>query len=70
MNRVLVASLAALGFSCATPCLSQVDLAFPQYSEREVRLPGRGAQTGARLYAPEGPGPFPAVVLSHTSGPQ
>ena len=33
-----------------------------------VDVPARGAQTGARLYAPEGNGPFPAVVLSHTSG--
>jgi dienelactone hydrolase len=69
MNRVIVACLAALAFSCATPCAAQVDLAFPKQPEREVTLPGRGALTGARLYAPEGPGPFPAVVLSHTSGP-
>lgn len=69
MNRSTVACLAALAFSCATPCSAQVDLAFPQQPEREVKLPGRGAFTGARLYAPEGAGPFPAVVLSHTCGP-
>ena len=69
MNRGVVACLAALALSYATPCAAQVDLAFPEQPEREVKLPGRGAVTGARLYAPEGPGPFPAVVLSHTSGP-
>jgi len=69
MNRSTVACLAALAFSSATPCFAQVDLAFPQQPEREVRLPGRGAFTGARLYAPEGAGPFPAAVLSHPCGP-
>ncbi len=69
MNRVIVACLAALGFSCAPPCAAQLVLASPKQPEPEVKLPGRGALTGARLYAPEGPGPFPAVVLSHTSGP-
>jgi len=69
MNRVIVACLAALAFSGATLCPAQVDLIFPQQPEREVRLAGRGAFTGARLYAPEGTGPFPAVVLSHTCGP-
>ncbi|MGH8632671.1 MAG: dienelactone hydrolase family protein [Burkholderiales bacterium] len=61
--------MAALAFSCVTPCFAQVDLAFPQQPEREVRVPGRGAFTGARLYAPEGAGPFPAAVLSHPCGP-
>src|SRR5262245_58664167 len=69
MNRRMVACLAALTFFSATPCLAQVDLAFPQQPEREVRLPGGGAFTGARLYAPKGAGPFPAVVLSHPCGP-
>ncbi len=46
-----------------------MDLEFPQQPEHEVKIPSRGPQTGARLYAPEGNGPFPAVVLSHTSGP-
>ena len=69
MNRILVASLAALAFSYVAPCAAQLDLAFPKQPEREVKLPGRGAFTGARLYAPDGPGPFPAVVLSHPSGP-
>lgn len=69
MNRSMVVCLAVLAFSCATPSFAEVDLAFPQQPEREVRLPGRGAFTGARLYAPEGTGPYPAVVLSHPSGP-
>lgn len=69
MNRVIVACLAALAFSYATPRAAQLDLAFPKQPEREVTLPGRGALTGARLYAPEGTGPFPAAVLSHTCGP-
>lgn len=69
MNRSMVACLAALAFSCATPCAAQLDLAFPMEPEREVKLPGKGAFTGARLYAPAGAGPFPAVVLSHTCGP-
>lgn len=69
MNRSTVACVAALVFSSATPCAAQVDLAFPQQPTREVSLPGPGAFTGARLYAPEGAGPFPAAVLSHTCGP-
>ena len=69
MNWILVASLAAFAYFCATPCAAQLDLAFPQPPERAVKLPAPGALTGARLYAPEGPGPFPAVVLSHTCGP-
>lgn len=69
MNRLLVACLAALACSCATSYPAQVDLQFPQQFEHEVELPGRGAIKGARLYAPEGTGPFPAVVLSHPSGP-
>jgi dienelactone hydrolase len=67
MNRLIVVCLAVL--FCATPCFAEVDLAFPSQPEHDVKVPPRGAQTGARLYAPEGPGPFPAVVLSHTSGP-
>ncbi len=69
MGRVIVACLAALAFSYVTPCAAQLDLAFPKQPEREVRLPGRGAFMGARLYAPEGACPFSAVVLSHTCGP-
>jgi len=65
----MVAGLAALAFSCSTTCFAEVDLGFPQQPEREVKVPPRGPQAGARLYAPEGSGPFPAVVLSHTSGP-
>src|SRR5271166_5671102 len=62
-------SLAALAFVCATQCFAQVDLAFPSQPEREVKLPGPGAFKGAKLYAPEGAGPFPAIVISHTCGP-
>lgn len=66
MNRSTTACLAALSFFCATLCAAQVDLAFPKQPEREVKLPGSGPLTGARLYAPEGAGPFPAVVISHS----
>jgi dienelactone hydrolase len=68
MNRSTVSCLTALVFSWATPCVAQLDLAFPKQPEREVTLPGRGVVAGARLYAREGSGPLPAVVLSHTSG--
>ncbi|HET9404494.1 MAG TPA: dienelactone hydrolase family protein [Burkholderiales bacterium] len=68
MNRIIVACSAAFALLSAAPSAAQLDLGFPAEPEREVRLPGRGAFTGARLYAPEGAGPFPAVVLSHTSG--
>ncbi len=69
MHRSVVACFAALVLSCAAPCWAQVDLAFPREPESEVKLPGRGAFTGTRLFAPEGAGPFPAVVISHTCGP-
>jgi dienelactone hydrolase len=69
MKRSVVVGLAVLVLGCAVPCAAQVDLAFPKEPEREVKLPGRGAFTGAKLYAPEGAGPFPAVVLSHPCGP-
>jgi dienelactone hydrolase len=69
MNRSIVACLAVLTLSYATPSVAQLDLGFPTQPEREVKLPGRGAFTGARLYAPEGAGPFPAAVISHTCGP-
>jgi dienelactone hydrolase len=69
MNRSIAAALAALALSLAAPAYSQVDLAFPREPEHEVKLPGRGTFTGARFFAPQGAGPFPAVVLSHTCGP-
>ena len=73
MSSGIRACLAALALSCATPCAAQLDLVFPKEPEHLVKVPakvpGRGADTGAKLYAPEGPGPFPAVVLSHASGP-
>jgi dienelactone hydrolase len=69
MNGFALACVAAVAFFFAAACPAQVDLGFPREPEREVRLPGRGAFTGARLFAPEGAGPFPAVVISHTCGP-
>lgn len=69
MNRIVAACLAALALAYATPSAAQIDLAFPKHAEHEVTLPGRRAFTGAKLYAPAGLGPFPAVVLSHTCGP-
>lgn len=69
MKRSTFVYLVAFTFCCVAPCAAKVDLAFPQQPEHEVKVPPRGPQTGARLYAPEGNGPFPAVVLSHPSGP-
>lgn len=66
MIRTITAGLLVLAAFFSTSSAAQVDLGFPKQPEHEVRLPGRGAFTGARLYAPEGPGPYPAVVLSHT----
>jgi dienelactone hydrolase len=68
MHRSVHAFLAAVLIGCAAQASADVDLGFPQQAEHEVNVPPRGPQTGARLYAPEGSGPFPAVVLSHTSG--
>src|SRR5450432_1079706 len=68
MHRSVHAFLAAVVIGCAAQASADVDLGFPQQAEHEVKVPPRGPQTGARLYAPEGSGPFPAVVLSHTSG--
>lgn len=33
-----------------------------------VRLPGPGIELAGRLYRPEGPGPFPAIVMLHGCG--
>ena len=66
MNRSTIAFFAAFAFVFATQCLAQVDLAFPGKPEREVKLPGPGILKGAKLYAPAGAGPFPAIVISHT----
>ena len=66
MNRSTNTFLAALAFVIATPCFAQVDLEFPSKPEREVKLPGPGILKGAKLYAPAGAGPFPAIVISHT----
>ena len=65
MYRSIVAGLTALAVCWATPSAAEVDLKFPSQPERQVVLPG-GFASGARLYAPAGPGPFPAAVLSHT----
>jgi len=53
MYRSIIACVTTLAFFHAIPCLAQVDLKFPTQPEREVKLPGRGAFTGARFYAPE-----------------
>jgi len=73
MYRVIAAYLAIFLLSFATAGAAQLNLGFPKEPEHIVnipaKVPGRGAETGAKLYAPEGHGPFPAVVLSHPSGP-
>src|SRR3982751_2263644 len=61
-----IALFAAFTFAFTTQCLAQVNLAFPDKPEREVKLPGPGILKGAKLYAPTGAGPFPAIVISHT----
>ncbi len=66
MNRSTLVFLTALALTCATPSFAQVDLAFPARPEREVKLPGPGILKGAKLYAPQGAGPFAAIVISHT----
>jgi dienelactone hydrolase len=67
MKRAALICMCALGLG-APPCYAQPDLGFPSQPEREVKVPGRAPVAGAHLYAPEGTGPFPAVVLSHPSG--
>lgn len=69
MTRSFVAGLATLFLSSAPLIAAEVDLKLPKAPESEVKLPGRGAFTGARLYAPKGVGPYPAAVISHTCGP-
>jgi dienelactone hydrolase len=64
----------ALGLSLllglvATGADAQVNLALPTQAKSAVVLPGGGAVFGAQLYAPPGPGPHPALVLSHTCAP-
>ena len=66
MNRSILVFLTVALFGCVVPCFAQVDLAFPGKPEHEVKLPGPGVLKGAKLYAPSGAGPFPAIVLSHT----
>lgn len=67
--HVAAAGLAVLALAPAARSAAQIELGFPAQPAHEVELPGRGAFTSARLYAPAGPGLFPAVVLSHTCGP-
>ena len=68
MTRSIIGGVIALTLCWAPAFAADLDLGFPKEPEREVKLPGRGTFTGARLYAPEGAGPFPAAVLSHTCG--
>ena len=39
------------------------------YEEVPVRVPGRDVSLGATLLLPSGPGPHPAIVMIHGSGP-
>ena len=66
MNRSTFVFLTTLALTCATQCIAQVDLAFPGKPKREVKLPGLGILRGAKLYAPQGAGPFPVILISHT----
>jgi len=67
--RLALVWLIALILSCAASRAEQLELGFPSQPEHAVMVPPRGPVVGAKLYAPEGAGPFPAVVLSHPSGP-
>src|SRR5262245_26620155 len=40
----------------------------PVASVRDIRIPVDGAEIGARVYAPDGPGPHPVVVFFHGGG--
>ena len=66
LRRLLL--LLAVGLAgCASS--SRVDLAFPTAAASRVQLvDSNRLVVGSFLYAPPGPGPFPAVVLSHTCG--
>lgn len=44
---------------------AQVNFGFPKEPQYSVSMPGSGLLTGSALFAPEGAGPYPAVVLSH-----
>jgi dienelactone hydrolase len=69
MKRFRTAFACACFAACGLPCAGQLNLEFPAQPEHQVRVPPKGPLiAGAHLYASEGPGPFPAVVLSHPSG--
>lgn len=65
--RVLLVS-AFLVLAATSNAIGQIDLGLPTVPKNTVDLPGSGLVKGAFLYAPEGPGPYPAIVLSHTCG--
>jgi dienelactone hydrolase len=59
-------AIAALSLLCAAPpALAQVNLGFPKQARHSVPMPGSGLLTGSALFAPQGAGPFPAIVISH-----
>lgn len=69
MKRCFAAILMAVTGAVATPARAEPDLGFPSQPEHQVKIPDKGLViAGAHLYAPDGPGPSPAVVLSHPSG--
>jgi dienelactone hydrolase len=46
-----------------------VNLGFPKEPRHSVPMPGHpGLLTGSALFAPQGAGPFPAIVISHSCG--
>jgi dienelactone hydrolase len=66
--RALTIAAFSLLLTAAT-ANAQVDLAFPNEPRHKVVMPGHGGLlTGSALFAPEGAGPHPAVVLSHSCG--
>lgn len=62
MIAVAVSGLMALAGS---PADAQVNVGFPKEPRHAVAMPGPGLLTGSALFAPQGTGPFPAIVISH-----
>ena len=66
MKTIAVFVVFLLLVFAAPSASAEVDLGLPRQPKTAVQLPGNGAFFGAQLYAPPGPGPHPALVLSHT----
>ena len=63
--RIMLVTTLLLSLT-GSPVVAQVNLNLPTEPRHVVDLPRRGPQSGAALFSPPGPGPHPAIVLSHT----